>query len=91
MRARWDDWEVRLSPRFIEALAAFTEAYRATMQEQDTESAECWTWDRAYVPENLAVAGIRFEFGSDEDLPDDGLGRIGVAARPHNIPDDDYA
>lgn len=71
------DKTIELTDRYINALKELMAAECEMMQQGDSGFAGCWTWGRATVGD-LAFQHLEFEFGSDEDLPGDGLGRFGV-------------
>lgn len=67
MKARYDDTEITLTPRFTKALEELMAAQCEMMAEAEPEYAHCWTWGRCEVADLCSTRGLRFTFGGDDD------------------------
>lgn len=76
MIAKYDDEQVELTERFVNALIELMQAECEMMAKFD--SAEFWTWGRCTVIDLAISGGTEFSFGGDDDLPSDGLGKFAV-------------
>lgn len=80
MEAKFDTEAIELSPRFIQALLELMMAECEMMQAREPKLAHHWTWGRCTVNDLASLNGLEFEYGGDEDMPDDGLGRFAAQA-----------
>ncbi len=69
--ARYDTEELKLTPRFVEALKELMWAEMEMMRSHEPDMADCWTWGKCEVGDISGPAGLAFEFGGDDDKPDD--------------------
>lgn len=80
MKAKYDLEPIELTNRFVDALKELMAAECDMMQHNEPEFADAWTWGRCTINDLCRRDGLEFEFGGDEDLPDDGLGKFAVVA-----------
>ncbi len=85
MKVRYDDITIVLTERFKAALREVM-ASECDMMGSRGRYSHCWTWGRATVLDLSTKGGIEFEFGGDDDLPDDGLGDFAIIAGELNKP-----
>jgi len=78
MRAKYDADTVKLSERFVKALKEVMAAEVEMMQKQNPEFADCWYWGRCTVSDLVYLDAFAFQYGSKEDMPEDGLDRFAV-------------
>ena len=79
MMATFDGEPVPVTADMVAALVAWMRAECAMMREHEPRFADCWTWGRCTVGDlSSSTGGLRFEYGGDEDRPDDGLGDFAV-------------
>ena len=85
MKVRYDDRTVVLTERFKAALREVMASESEMMGDQCRYS-DFWIWGRATVLDLSKKDGIEFEFGGDEDMPNDGLGAFAIIAGELNKP-----
>lgn len=78
MKVRYDNEEVELTKRFIDSLEENMAAMCEMMVEREPEDANCWFYGRCYISDLASNDGMNFIFGSENDMPDDGLGQFAV-------------
>ena len=70
MKARYYGKEIELSDRFLNALCELMRANLEMMRNYHEEFADCWTWGVCIISD-LAYRHIEYQYGGDEDRPDD--------------------
>ena len=78
MKANYDTFEIKLSERYVNALKEVLAAEVEMMREARPEDANSWHWGRATVGDLTDAKSVEFQYGAEEDMPDDGLGRFAV-------------
>jgi len=78
MKVRYDDQELELAPRVIAALKELMAAECEMMADTDWAYSDCWEWGRCVVGDMSSASPLTFEYGSNEDPHDDGLGNFAV-------------
>lgn len=68
---KYDTEEIKPTARFTEALKELMRAEMEMMQIAEPETADCWTWGICEVGDLASAKGLRFEFGGEEDKPDE--------------------
>ena len=71
MKAKYDDITVTVSRAFIAALRDLMQAEMNMMRRAEPRNAECWTWGKCTIGDLASVQGLEFEFGGDQDMPQD--------------------
>ena len=69
MKATYDQRDIKVTPRFKNALIELMKAQCEMMAENEPDFAECWTWGRVEIGDIATYQGLSFEFGGDEDKP----------------------
>lgn len=59
-----------LTPDFLEKLTEFAESFRKMMQEADPAFRTAWEYSEVRISDLGFTDGIKFSFGSLDDLPD---------------------
>lgn len=70
--------KIRTTERYQAALIELLRAEVEMMCQHDPDWAETWTWGRVRVVDLANSRGLEFEFGGDEDMPNDGLGQFAI-------------
>ena len=78
MKASYDTEEIELSKGYIDALKNVLVEEVKMMQAARPEDADSWHWGRATVLDLGRAGSVEFTFGSEEDMPTDGLGHFAV-------------
>lgn len=78
MLVKYDNAQIELTPRFINAVHELMAAECEMMQINDPVFANYWTWGRCKVNDLASADSLEFEYGGDEDLPEDGYGSFAV-------------
>ena len=68
--AKYDTENLKLTPRFIEAVKELLRAELQMMKDHEPENAECWTWGICEIGDLANARGLQFEFGGEDDKPD---------------------
>ncbi len=67
--ARYHNHQIKLTPRYIEAIHELLEAELEMMQEQDKGYSKCWTWGICTVRNMAKPKHLHFEFGDEDFRP----------------------
>lgn len=78
MKANYDSDDIELSEGYINALKKVLVAKVEMMRASRPEDADSWYWGRATVLDLASAKSVEFVYGSEDDMPDDGLGRFAV-------------
>jgi len=78
MKASYDGESIKLSKGYVDALKEVLAEEVKMMQKAWPENADLWYWGRATVLDLGRAGSVEFTYGSDDDMPDDGLGRFAV-------------
>ena len=84
MKARYDDIEITLEPRYKEALIELGESFIEMMRNQDSEYSDCWTWCEITITDLAISNGVSFYCGGEEDRPEGMAGVVRLIAQPQN-------
>lgn len=79
INVKYDESRITLSPRMVAALIELMKAECELMGRVDDDKS-LWHWGRCHVSDMSNRDGFSFEFGPHYDVPDDGLGRFGIAS-----------
>ncbi|KKM19827.1 hypothetical protein LCGC14_1651700 [marine sediment metagenome] len=74
-QVKFDDTWTTITERFKNALI---EVMRAECEMMEKYHPDCWSWGRCEIIDLAHINGIHFNFGANEDLPDDNLGQFAV-------------
>jgi hypothetical protein len=78
MKAKYDIDDVELSQGYVDALTGVLSAEVEMMRAADPQYADDWYWGRAAVGNLADTRSIEFQYGAEENMPDDGHGRFAV-------------
>lgn len=78
MQAKFDDRRVTFTPEMEASVQVFMESFCKMMRRTDYPGADSWSWGRCYVNDLSTTQPFEFQFGSEEDRPDDGWGPFAV-------------
>lgn len=79
MKIKYDEeTEIGLTPRFKAALIELMQAEIEMMSKIPGFDPDSWHWGRCEIIDLALHRGLGFDYGSQVDMPRDGLGRFGV-------------
>jgi len=69
--AKYDTEELKITPRYIEALKQLMWAEMEMMRLHEPDMADCWTWAICKIGDLSNSNRFSFEFGGEDDKPED--------------------
>ncbi len=67
--ARYHNHQIKLTPRYIEAIHELLEAELEMMQEQDKDYSDCWSWGICTIGNFSEPNHLYLTFGDEESRP----------------------
>ena len=80
IQVRFDDTTIQVTDEFVRSLKRVMVSVCKMMSAH--EGSECWKWGRCTITNLSRSSGIQFEYGGNDTLPDDGLGKFAVVVTP---------
>jgi len=79
MKIKYDNYtEITLTSRFEAAIIELMQAETEMMAKVPGFDSDNWYWGRCEIVDLSLQRGLRFDYGSEADMPQDGLGRFAI-------------